>query len=233
MSTSPTLISFRGLIGSGKTFSANRAVETHGFQRIAFADALKLEVFDALWYREFPVVDEVTGPILDAVMSFKQVYPDEYFRPLSLYYINDKDKLDFINANKVVLRPLLQWWGTEYRRGQNENYWLDQWYEKVSAILKAGGKVVVDDARFDNEFQAIDHLDGTHVYISASDELRKKLVHSRDGAVNLGIAQHASEQSASVYTGDEPGFHLTNDGGPAFLESLDLTIEVLSAQPSF
>ncbi len=205
------LISFRGLIGSGKTFAANHLVRQHGFRRIAFADALKLEVFDALWWREFPKIDDMNTDIVAAVMAYKTMFPDEHFRPRSLYYIDDQEKLDFINEHKLALRPLLQWWGTEYRRGQDENYWLSRWYEKTDKALANGERIVVDDARFENEFEVIDALKGYHIVIRVDEDERLRRLGIRDGAVNLGITKHASERAALLLSPSSRGICIFND----------------------
>jgi hypothetical protein len=51
-------------------------------------------------------------------------------------------------------RRLLQLWGTEYRREQNPNYWVEQFGKKFNGI-REHTNIVVDDCRFPNEEGAL------------------------------------------------------------------------------
>jgi NAD-dependent SIR2 family protein deacetylase len=62
-----------------------------------------------------------------------------------------------INKNKDQFRPILQWWGTEFRRqflpGVND-YWVDKVRETIDASIAIGTSlkvVLVPDTRFPNE----------------------------------------------------------------------------------
>lgn len=63
--------------------------------------------------------------------------------------------IQVIQQNKDVFRPMLQWWGTEFRRvfaGDN-NYWVDRTAETVE-YYKAEENckmVIIPDVRFENE----------------------------------------------------------------------------------
>lgn len=59
-----------------------------------------------------------------------------------------------IKENKKLYRPILQWWGTEFRRGQNPNYWIDKWLafiEGFGAYCNKEVIILVPDLRFQNE----------------------------------------------------------------------------------
>lgn len=62
---------------------------------------------------------------------------------------------------------ILQWWGTDYRRAENSNYWVDRWIEKVVGF---DGVVVAGDARFTNEAIAIMELGGSTVNVRRLEE---------------------------------------------------------------
>jgi hypothetical protein len=53
-------------------------------------------------------------------------------------------------------RTLLQWWGTEYRRSVNQNYWVDK---ALKRIKEENPQIaLITDVRFPNEFQCIKDL---------------------------------------------------------------------------
>lgn len=57
--------------------------------------------------------------------------------------------VEHIEQNKAQFRPILQWWGTEFRRAQDENYWVKKLHWK--ALAKREKFIVVGDVRFENE----------------------------------------------------------------------------------
>lgn len=61
-----------------------------------------------------------------------------------------------LETNKKKYRTILQWWGTEFRRAQNEKYWLDKW---ANRCLKSEADLVIcPDVRFVNEYECLKAL---------------------------------------------------------------------------
>jgi Deoxynucleotide monophosphate kinase len=87
----------------------------------------------------------------------------------------------------VTVRRILQWWGTEYRRAQDPDYWTRAWERKVAGYDLARVNVLVDDVRFLNELNVIRNLGGHLVRID------------RSGYAAGG--NHASEISLDGFTG--------------------------------
>lgn len=88
------------------------------------------------------------------------------------------------------VRKALQLWGTEVRRAQNEQYWVDAFIESAS---KSRLSTVCDDVRFPNEANAILERGFPVVRIEVPESVRAERLKGRDGAkVNLA-SQHASE----------------------------------------
>jgi hypothetical protein len=193
------LVSFRGPLGAGKTHAANLCVEKLGFVKVAFADPLRLEIYSALdaGYFKFP-----TGTPQEVVDSFSAELTAFPKNP------DEAAMIEFITKNKKVLRPLMQWWGTEYRRGEDENYWTDKFTKKVKPILMAGGRVAVDDLRFENEMKLLKRLGGYDVLVNAPEEHIRQRIKARDGKVAKGLAAHASEQELPFI----PDYTISNDG---------------------
>lgn len=57
-----------------------------------------------------------------------------------------------IEENKNTFRPVLQWWGTEFRRDLfSSTYWLDRARATIQHGLDENRLVVITDVRFQNE----------------------------------------------------------------------------------
>lgn len=59
----------------------------------------------------------------------------------------------FVNTNKERFRPILQWWGTDFRRYYaGDNYWVEKAFEKITNAAMLGHKlIVIPDVRFISE----------------------------------------------------------------------------------
>ena len=86
----------------------------------------------------------------------------------------------------VTVRRILQWWGTEYRRAQDPDYWTKAWGREVDALVQSDRLVLVDDVRFINELNVIRAHGGLIVKIERP---------GFDGANN-----HSSETSLDDYS---------------------------------
>lgn len=58
----------------------------------------------------------------------------------------------FIDDNKAEFRPILQWWGTDFRRRyKGQDYWVRQAFEKILTSPLSVRMVVIPDVRFRSE----------------------------------------------------------------------------------
>ncbi len=96
----------------------------------------------------------------------------------------------------ITVRRILQWWGTEYRRAEDSDYWTKAWGRKISGYDVDSMYVLVDDVRFINELNVIKEHGGLIVKIERP---------GFDGANN-----HASETSLDDY--DAWDGKVLNDG---------------------
>lgn len=139
----------------------NAAVSRHGHgkvvvvQRLAFADALRKETNEWLsgdegrlwatgadWCAYIP---EVVNGVADSRFTIPSwVTPDPKPEINSITPLGKHSKL-------------LQWWGTQYRRAQDPDYWVKKWKERIS---KQADIVMTTDMRFLNEAAAIREVGG-------------------------------------------------------------------------
>jgi len=126
----PLIIGLTGTIGSGKSTVA-ALLSMVGYEEVNFADALKSEVYAAAKAKA-PVPAALSGN-----REFLEAWLLLWDRPQSVF---EKPTLPYA-------RTVLQLWGTEYRRAENVNYWVNQLAEK----LYPAHKYVIGDLRFPNE----------------------------------------------------------------------------------
>lgn len=104
----------------------------------SFAEALKIEVFDYL-------------------QAWGFIYNNEYEScscPSSEINYSPEEKVAWIEANKQKFRSLLQRWGTEYRRTQASNYWVNKTLEQIQRDNPRFA--LISDCRFKNETSICD-----------------------------------------------------------------------------
>lgn len=89
----------------------------HGYRRFSFGDCVRTEV-----------------------LAHIERQPDTMFRGVTAEAACSKPLSD-------DARKLLQWWGTDYRRAEDPDYWVSKIRDEVSQHSLA----VISDVRFDNE----------------------------------------------------------------------------------
>lgn len=120
-------------------------------QRLAFADALYKEVNAFL---ASPYGKRWTEGITGLEIDQRFVIP---------YWVTPDRPLTDIRAPLGKYPKLLQWWGTEYRRTQDENYWVKQW---KAGINPKAHIVLTADMRFLNEAAAVKSAGGFTVQVN-------------------------------------------------------------------
>lgn len=168
------LIGLSGKAGTGKTTFAELAVQKLGGKKIALADAVKEEVSEFLGFCDVPYEQRhMWGVTQDREDTF--VLPlHQWLRCITVY----GDDLPMLLRRELSMTPdglcgtyrqLLQLWGTDFRRSENPDYWVDKTAER---ILSLDGYVFVDDVRFVGEAEMIKRLGGTLIRIERPDRPR-------------------------------------------------------------
>ena len=148
-----------GLIGFkqvGKSTAAKYLEEKYSFIRHNMKDALVAEI-----KQNFPdllkeIADWYNSNLLaSATLGMKFLSIDDLFE-----------------VKPPLMRALLQNYGTEVRRGDNDNYWVEQWSRKImdsTLVTGFNDKFVTDDVRFLNEASAIKDNDGILIRLTRPD----------------------------------------------------------------
>lgn len=133
------LIAFTGFKGTGKSTAARHLINAFGFIPHNFKDAL--------------------------VRELKQNFPDLLLQFANHYY-QEPDGVDYLFFDKPpMMRALLQNYGTEVRRGDRDDYWVNQWREAYNPDRHT----VVDDVRFYNEARAVIEMGGIIIQLARPD----------------------------------------------------------------
>lgn len=95
----------------------------------------------------------------------------------------------FIEENKEKFRPMLQWWGTDFRRRfTSSDYWVKQWNLKINNFFEWHNNqttiIITPDVRFLNEIQAIKDAGGVIWHVEIVD---------KPSVINDDTDKHASE----------------------------------------
>ncbi len=93
------------------------------------------------------------------------------------------------------VRRLLQWWGTEYRRAENKNYWVNLAEGAAARVVALGGTPVFTDVRFPNEAEMIRDNGGVIVRITAP-------LLTRERRLGTLPPEHASEVEMDAIDAD-------------------------------
>lgn len=219
------LIALCGPAGCGKDTIADHLTANHGFVRYAFAGPLKDEVQAAYDMGDIARVhlDSRTHKEMDVEL-------------LSLWHCSDADfvqavqppRWETMTGNERVQwltkprswRWVCQRWGTEYRRAQDDQYWLNKAGDFISAA-KTGGMygfaaknnpkgVVITDCRFQNEADFVRTMGG-------------ELWHIRRPGI-AAVSAHVSENALEVGNQD------AMIGNVGTIDDLNQTVDLLMSE---
>ena len=150
-----TLIGLTGPKASGKDTVAD-LLRTHcGFIKLAFADPLYAEVSNAFGIDMAQLQQRETKEHPMTALALCKCLADGFTaRMINLHHeLGQRIDLDAPRSP----RQILQWWGTEYRRHQSQNYWVGQTSQRVAFAMKNrfSTKFVITDCRFHNEVDMV------------------------------------------------------------------------------
>ncbi len=147
------LIGLCGYIGSGKDTCASILEEYHGFQRLAFASAIK-DIVSTLfgWDR-----NDLEGSTPSS---------REWREEIDTWWTEQLGRI-------VTPRLILQMVGTEmFRDCLSPRFWTTVLKRKIEKILESeGARIAITDCRFPEEIELIKSLGGIIVYVDRAPDI--------------------------------------------------------------
>jgi hypothetical protein len=198
MTSGPYIIGISGRIGSGKNYLASKLADVYherGFKtaEVSYGMPLKNEATKLMEeFRDYPfsfdeISDKYSIDANDLNTLYELIFNDMKHFPL----LTGWDRSEGV-------RRFLQYLGTDIRRKQNDNYWVDQIQDFFPADVDY---IFITDARFPNEADKVLDLDGALIRIDVSDEVILKRSSSRDGLkYSQEALNHKSEHALDDYT---------------------------------
>lgn len=200
-----TIIGISGKIGSGKNYLAEKLMQEfealgNTIAEASFAGGLRDELNRVIKTIKVEALDGNTG--VDIIDKIKNIYRFSEEEATLMYscLINDIMHVDGLNANSRTesIRRALQILGTDIRRNQNTNYWVELFF----AHVPAADFVLVTDVRFPNEADSILKNNGVLLRLELSQEIIDERIKERDGILYSDEAKtHRSEVALDDYKG--------------------------------
>lgn len=138
------LLGLAGPAGSGKDTVADYLVERYGFIKFSFSDALYREVATAFGLenedlRRDRATKEAPTELLSLIRCSDLAFREVGEQQISIL----RTTRGMITLPSAVMplspRQILQWWGTEYRRAQDPDYWINKAEEFIYAMTHEYG----------------------------------------------------------------------------------------------
>ncbi len=155
MSKPFTIIGLTGPKASGKDTVAD-LLRTHcGFIKLGFADSLYAEVSEAFGIEISQLQERATKEHAMSALAMAKCLGDGFTGRMINLMAKRGEQLD-MHAPRSP-RQILQWWGTEYRRNQSENYWVGMTSKRIAYFMREqiATRFVVTDCRFPNEIDML------------------------------------------------------------------------------
>lgn len=123
----------------------------------------------------------------------------------------NKQLIDFSNHNDPRYRRVLQWFGTDVMRKQNQNYWVDSLVEDVMLSAKKYNDsikiiTIISDARFKNEITRLSELVPNAPVLSyhlldSDKHIHEKMINRDSNEMTEKEKHHSSETSLDTFDG--------------------------------
>lgn len=186
----PHIIGLTGPAGSGKDTIADLLAVHAGFTKMAFADTLRTEVMLAFAIDPSFLTQRETKEIPMRCLALCRCLDEGFVARMIVMHTLKGLPLD-LDAPRSP-RQIMQWWGTDYRRHQSNDYWVNALLKRANYLLgqRLASRIVVTDCRFADEVDA--------VRIALGGQLWQVW---RDG-VDVAPGSHVSEVTGAAFRPD-------------------------------
>lgn len=107
--------------------------------------------------------------------------------------------VEFVEQNKSLFRPMLQWYGTDLKRNLvSQNYWIDRLREKLTHIDNYTAAVLIPDVRFLNEASFISSLGGILIRIKRPETDNAKDSHLSETEQDQILVDYSLENDGTL-----------------------------------
>lgn len=211
------LLAVNGKIASGKDTIAPAVMAALGAgdaAHVYFAHPLKQEVTDVVGVLR---AHERPDAAIAAVADAQRIPADQAAFVAGLLWCATHDAsggggLDGWTRT-AEMRAALQYWGTEIRRRQDENYWVRKALTPALEAVAAGRSVFITDVRFGNELVAAQRAGFFAVRLDVTRATQISRLRARDGLdADLTSLDHPSETALDGYEFFD--LRLDNNGPP-------------------
>lgn len=160
------LIGLVGFAGSGKDSVGNVWIDKLGFHHVSPSDGLYEEVSDAFDVSIAFLQGRMTKENPSFRLALSRCQNREFVHTIGDLERDKNPKLMWSVAMNKPRSPreILQLWGTEYRRSQDQDYWIKIMNDKINTL--GDGPIVSTGIRFENEANLIMKLGGIVVRVT-------------------------------------------------------------------
>lgn len=198
------VLGFSGKMTSGKDYTANK-----------LAEYLKLEVGEISSFIFYPysntLRDEINSIARDYIIDKNiEILSNKYHvsvQEIKRFVDLLESDEDFIHNEFDIYnrtpnsRTILQYWGTDVRRNQDINYWVNKTIKIINGLKENFDLILITDVRYKNEAEGVKLLNGSVIRCEISPEEQNRRLRERNQVTSKEELTHSSETSLDSYAG--------------------------------
>lgn len=153
--TGPYLIvGLVGRAGAGKDTTAAVLAHAAGYERVAFADAVRIEIAHSFGVDSRLFTSQHLKEQAVISLAIGRSHDHRFIRQMCEL---DKD-ISVMRSPRQIMR----WWATEYRRNlDGEQYWINRLHDRIEDLHSRGHRrIAISDVRFLNEAAFVKEING-------------------------------------------------------------------------